>query len=107
MKTSDRSTVAKLLFFSFRLIFATTQPSEHDKMSTISEMHTSSTSEPAIAPNEADTLHQYTMIAGRMTTPEYIRPIRYTVRSREIMMQLVGIGSDSRRSLSFALYRLA
>ena len=44
--------------------------------------------------------------AGTMTTAEYINPIRYTLSRREAMMQRTGMGIASKRSLSFARYKL-
>ena len=66
----------KLLFFSFRLILATTQPSAQDSVSTKMLISKSSRIEPAITPRLAETVIQYTITAGRMTTPEYISPSR-------------------------------
>ena len=66
----------KLLFLSFRLIFATTQPSAHESASTNREMSATSSTPPAMAAALAEIMIQYTMTAGRMTTPEYIRPMR-------------------------------
>ena len=65
MNISDTSTVIRLRFFSFRLIFATTQPSAQDSVSTNSEISTISSRLPSTAPVPADTFIQYTMAAGR------------------------------------------
>ena len=48
----------KLLFFSFRLIFATTQPSAQDSVSTSSEIISVRISPPATAPGAAETVNQ-------------------------------------------------
>ena len=66
----------KLLFFSFRLIFATTQPSTQDSASANSEMTISSTTPPRMIPAVRGTVHQYTMMTGKITMPEYISPSR-------------------------------
>lgn len=44
------------------------------------------------------------MTAGRITTPLYISPIRYTLRSREAISVFTGMGMLSSRSLSLARY---
>ena len=76
MATRDTSTVVMPLCFSFRLIFATTQPSRQDRSSTISEISTMSSRPPAMTAALWATWIQYTITAGRMTIAEYIRPIR-------------------------------
>ena len=50
----------------------------------------------------ADTVARYTITAGIITIPEYRKLIIYTLRSREHIIALTGIGIDSNRSLSFA-----
>ena len=104
MNSSDTSTVIRLRCFSFKLIFATTQPNAQDSVSTNSEISTISSSVPTTTPVPADTLIQYTMAAGRKATPEYISPIRYTPISRAPMMALTGIGMLNSKSLSLARY---
>ena len=98
-------TVIKLLFFSFRLILATTHPKVQDRVRTKIEIRSISSRQPKIAPADADTAIQYTMTAGRITTMEYIAPMRYTVSRREAINTLTGMGRDSIRSLSLDRYR--
>lgn len=93
----------KLLFFSFWLILATTHPSAQDRVSTKTDSSTSSSRPPSTVLADISTTTQYTMSAGRYTTAEYIRPMRYTLMSRAAMMTRTGMGSDSSRSLSLAM----
>ena len=58
MKRRETSTVTKLLFFSFRLIFATAQPSAQERNSTISETSATSSSEPMTDETVCGTTHQ-------------------------------------------------
>ena len=48
----------KLLFLSFRLIFATTQPSAHESVSTNREMSATSSTPPAMAAALAEIMIQ-------------------------------------------------
>ena len=58
MNTSDTSIVIKLLFFSFRLIFATTQPSAQDSVSTKTDSSASSSTPPRMTPAVTGTTTQ-------------------------------------------------
>ena len=60
---------------------------------------------PKITPTDADAVIQYTMTAGRITTMEYITPMRYTVSRREAINTFTGMGRDSIRLLSLDRYR--
>ena len=44
------------------------------------------------------------MTAGSITTPLYIRPIRYTPSRRDAIRVLTGMGMLNSRSLSLARY---
>ena len=76
MHASEMNTVIKLRFLSFKLIFATTQPSAHDSTITNSEIMNTYTIPPISAETVNGTTHRYTITAGRLTTAEYISPIR-------------------------------
>ena len=106
MKTSESTTVIRLLFFIFRLIFATAHPSTQERISTSIEIKNKNTSPPKTDFTENETFHQYTTIAGRITEAEYISPIRYTLSSLDTIMALTGIGIDSNKSLSLDKYKL-
>ena len=66
----------KLLFFSLRLIFATTQPSRQDSSSTKIDTKSRSSTQPATAAAVSLAVKKYTTTAGSSTTPENISPIR-------------------------------
>ena len=76
MNTREMSTVMKLLFFSFRLILATSQPSAQESVSTKTDIRSSCTTQPKTTCTDRPTVIQYTMMAGSSTMPEYIRPMR-------------------------------
>ena len=76
MNTSDTSTEMMLLFFSFKLIFATTRPSAHDSTSTNTEISSTDRIPPTTIAAEIGTTTQYTITAGTMMIAEYISPIR-------------------------------
>ena len=69
-------TVIKLLFFSFRLIFATTQPSAQESVRTNIDSSSTKSSAPISAGTEKPATARYTAAAGTETTPEYISPMR-------------------------------
>ena len=94
----------RLLFLSLRLIRARSQPSAHESVMTKIEIISHSTSPPAIPPAVIPVTARYTITAGTIAVDEYMRPIRYTVSSLEAMIVRTGIGSDSMRSLSLAMY---
>jgi len=96
----------KLLFFSFRLMRATTQPSRHESTITITDTISTISTPPTIVPAVTGAVSQYTITPGTMTTAAYISPSRYTPSRREAITQRTGIGSDSSRSLSLDRYRL-
>ena len=96
----------KLLFFSFRLMRATTQPSRHESTITITDTISTISTPPTIVPAVTGAVSQYTITAGTMTTAAYIKPSRYTPSRREAITQRTGIGIDSSRSLSLDRYRL-
>ena len=76
MNTSEMSTVMKLLFFSFWLILAMIQPRTHDRVSTKTDSSASSRSPPKTTGAVTPATIQYTIMAGKYTTEEYIRPMR-------------------------------
>ena len=76
MNSRDTRTVIKLLFFSRRLILATTQPNAQDSSSTMTVTVSSSTSPPIRRAAVQPTVSQYTANAGSSTTADYIAPIR-------------------------------
>ena len=45
-------------------------------------------------------------MAGKRTHAEYISPIRYTDKRRDIIIAFAEIGRENSRSLSLAAYRL-
>ena len=69
-------TVIKLLFFSFSLIFATTQPSTHESISTTADTIISDTIVPRTEYTVAPATIMYTIETGSMTIPEYMSPSR-------------------------------
>ena len=104
MKKSDRITTTMFLFFSFRLIFATNQPSRHERTRMNTLVSRMSISPPTMRIAVSGMTIQPTMTAGSSTTAEYISPIRYTPSSRDVMIACGSMGSESSRSLSFARY---
>ena len=64
----------KLLFFSFRLMRATTQPSRHESTITITDTSSTISTPPTIAPAVTGAVSQYTITPGTMTTAAYIKP---------------------------------
>ena len=66
----------KFRFFSFRLIFAITQPSRQESSSTITETSTVSRSEPRTDSTVGAPMTKYTSTAGSITVAEYISPVR-------------------------------
>ena len=69
-------TVIKLLFFSFSLIFATTQPSTQESISTTADTIISDTIVPRTEYTVAPATIMYTIETGSMTIPEYMSPSR-------------------------------
>ena len=98
--------MTKLLFFSFRLMRATTQPSRHESTITITDTSSTVSTPPTIVPAVTGATIQYTITAGTVATALYISPSRYTPSSREAITYRTGIGIDSSRSLSLDRYRL-
>ena len=69
-------TVMKLLFLSFRLIFATTHPKRQERISTIAVTIRKSMIPQITLSTVAPATNQYTNSVGSITTPEYIAPSR-------------------------------